>query len=90
MHFNLGINYLLCQKSQQAEEKFDHAIECADEPEYHNYKGLALYMSGEYHQCLPIFEYALKLYNDKNIRNKEVAECWYNMGNTYLKLANHT
>ena len=64
----------MCEKSELAEQKFDHAIEYSDEePQYHNYKGLALFMSGEYEQCLSIYEYTLKLYNDRQIKNSEVA-----------------
>lgn len=89
-HFNLGVNYLIMEKSNLAEESFDQAIEFSDEkPQYYNYKGLALYMSGQYEQCLPVYEHTLKLYHQHKITSSEVAECWYNLANVYLKIGNH-
>lgn len=87
-HFNLGINYLLCFNYDAALEKLSTAIELNKyEPQFYNYKALALYMTGQYDLCLIVFSEALKLYELKNIKDAEVGECWYNRGNALLNLS---
>jgi tetratricopeptide (TPR) repeat protein len=63
----LSFNYDL------ALEKLSVAIELnKTEPQFYNYKALALYMSGQYEQCLGLFMQALKLYDSKGVHNSEV------------------
>ncbi len=72
-HFNLGINYLLCYNYDSALQKLSTAIELnKNEPQFYNYKALALYMTGQYEQSLLVFSEALKIYQTKNIKNAEV------------------
>jgi hypothetical protein len=33
------------------------------EPQYKNFKGLAMYLNGQYENCLYVFRSTLKLYN---------------------------
>jgi tetratricopeptide (TPR) repeat protein len=42
------------------------------EPQFYNYKALALYMVGQYDQSLVVFSEALKLYEQKNTKDSEV------------------
>ena len=57
-----------------------------NEPKFYNYKALALFLSNQYEQSLYAFEEALKLYEQKNIKDPEVGECWFNLGNALLNL----
>jgi tetratricopeptide (TPR) repeat protein len=57
------------------------------EPQFYNYKALALYMTGQYEQSLTVFSEALKIYEVKNVKDAEVGECWYNRGNALLNLS---
>jgi tetratricopeptide (TPR) repeat protein len=43
-------------------------------------------MLGQYEPSLFIFQEALKLYEQCNSRDAEVAECWFNLGNALLNL----
>ena len=86
-HFNLGLSYLLNNQSEQALEKLSTAIELKkNEPKFYNYKALALFLTSQYEQSLYAFEEALKLYEIKNIKDAEVGECWFNLGNALLNL----
>ena len=54
--------------------QFDLAIKISpNEPQFKNYKGLALYMSGQYENCLYVYREALKLYQERGINNSEVS-----------------
>lgn len=86
-HFNLGINYLLGGNFDSALESLTNAIELNKfEPQFYNYKALTLYMMGQYEQSLFIFSEAIKIYELKNMNSPEVAECWFNRGNTLLNI----
>lgn len=89
-NFHLGINYLLNFNYESALEKLSNAIELnKTEPQFYNYKGLVLYMSGHYDLCLSVFHEALKFYEERKIRNSEVSECWYNLGNAMINLGRY-
>lgn len=78
---------MLNQRYEESLNQFDLAIKISpNEPQYKNYKGLALYMSGQYENCLYVYREALKLYQDRGISNSEVSECWFNLGNAHLHL----
>jgi tetratricopeptide (TPR) repeat protein len=48
---------------ESALEKLSAAIELnKTEPQFYNYKGLALFMSGHYEVCLGVYHEALKFY----------------------------
>lgn len=56
----LNLNY------DAALEKLSAAIELnKSEPQFYNYKGLVLYMSGQYELCLIVFHEALKFYEER-------------------------
>jgi tetratricopeptide (TPR) repeat protein len=62
-NFHLGINYLMNFNYESALEKLSAAIELNKfEPQFYNYKGLALFMSGQYEVCLGVYHEALKFY----------------------------
>jgi tetratricopeptide (TPR) repeat protein len=83
----LGINYLLCYNYDAALDKLSTAIELnKHDPQFYNYKALALYMTGQYDQSLLVFWEALKIYETRGLRDAEVGECWYNRGNALLNL----
>lgn len=46
-------------------------------------------MSGQYDLCLSVFHEALKFYEEKKVRNSEVGECWYNLGNALINLGRY-
>lgn len=72
-HFNLGINYLLCYNYEAALDKLSTAIELnKHDPQFYNYKALALYMTGQYDQSLLVFSEALKIYEARGLRDAEV------------------
>ena len=43
-------------------------------------------MMGQYEPSLLIFSEAIKIYEIKNLNTPEVAECWFNRGNTLLNI----
>lgn len=86
-NFNLGLSYLLNNKFEAALEKLSTAIELnKSEPQYYNYKALALYLGGQLEQSLVVFSEALKLYEMRGSKDSEVGECWFNKGNVFLNL----
>ena len=46
-------------------------------------------MSGQYELCLSVFNEALKFYEEKKVRNSQVGECWYNLGNALINIGKY-
>ena len=56
------------------------------QPQFFNYKALALAMSHQHDHALTLFSEALQLYQTLGQVSAEVGECWFNRGNVLLSL----